>query len=66
MYLLFTENHTHTDTPAIGDGSFLKLVLCNEGWYVPSEFKSMIDGLGWDYTEVDSITLPTWIVTGKQ
>lgn len=57
MYLLFETDYTANETIAIGDGSYLKLINCEEGWFVPSSFKALVDEQdGWTYTEVDSIT----------
>jgi len=57
MYLLFETDYTANKTIAIGDGSYLKLINCEEGWFVPSNFKALVDEQdGWTYTEVDSIT----------
>ena len=56
MYL-FETNYTANETIAIGDGSYLKLINCEEGWFVPNNFKTLVDEQdGWTYTEVDSIT----------
>ena len=57
MYLLFETDYTANELIAIGDGSYLKLINCEEGWFVPSNFKALVDEQdGWTYTEVDSIT----------
>lgn len=57
MYLLFQTDYTANETIAIGDGSYLKLINCEEGWFVPNNFKALVDEQdGWTYTEVDSIT----------
>ena len=56
MYLLFTENHTAEVKPAIGDGSYLALTKCEEGWFALDQHQAIIDSLGWEYTEVESIT----------
>jgi hypothetical protein len=56
MYLLFTENHTANELIAIGDGSYLKLATCEEGYFITEDFKSLVDEQGWTYTEVNSIT----------
>ena len=57
MYLLFATDYTASTSPAIGDGSYLKLVKCEEGWFITDNFKSLVDEQdGWVYTEVDSIT----------
>jgi len=57
MYLLFETNYTESTSPAIGDGSYLKLINCEEGWFITDNFKSLVDEQGgWVYTEVDSIT----------
>ena len=57
MYLLFNTDYSLTSDPIpIGDGSYLKLVTCEEGWFITDNFKSLIDEQGWTYIEVDSIT----------
>lgn len=56
MYLLFQTDYTASTSPAIGDGSYLKLIKCEEGWYITDNFKSLVDEQGWTYTEVESIT----------
>jgi len=56
MILLFATDLTQNETPAIGDGSFLKLTPCQEGWFASDNHKELINSLGWTYTEVDSIT----------
>ena len=57
MYLLFQTDYTANELIAIGDGSYLKLVKCEEGWFITDNFKSLVDEQdGWTYTEVDSIT----------
>ena len=57
MYLLFETDYTANELLAIGDGSYLKLINCEEGWFVPNNFKALVDEQdGWTYTEVDSIT----------
>ena len=57
MYLLFQTDYTANETIAIGDGSYLKLVKCEEGWFITDNLKSLVDEQdGWVYTEVDSIT----------
>lgn len=58
MYLLFNTDYSLTSDPIpIGDGSYLKLVTCEEGWFITNNFKSLVDEQEWTYTEVDSITL---------
>jgi len=57
MYLLFETDYTANELIAIGDGSYLKLVKCEEGWFITDNFKSLVDEQdGWTYAEVDSIT----------
>ena len=56
MILLFITDYTEIETPSIGDGSFLKLTQCQEGWFASSDHKELIDSLGWQYTEVESVT----------
>jgi len=57
MYLLFQTNYTETTSPVIGDGSYLKLIECEEGWFTTENLKSVVDEQGgWTYTEVESIT----------
>lgn len=57
MYLLFQTDYTANELIAIGDGSYLKLVKCEEGWFITDNFKALVDEQdGWTYTEVDSIT----------
>lgn len=57
MYLLFQTNYTETTSPVIGDGSYLKLIECEEGWFITENLKSVVDEQdGWTYTEVESIT----------
>lgn len=56
MYLLFQTDYTANELIAIGDGSYLKLVKCEEGWFTTENFKSLVDKQGWTYTEVGSIT----------
>lgn len=58
MYLLFTENHTALNKPAIGDGSYLSLAKCQEGWFALPMHRALIDELGWEYTEVQYVTIP--------
>lgn len=53
MYLLYTRNETKTRKIPLGDGSFLKLLPCNEGWYCDAKFKDHAPG---GYTEVESVT----------
>ena len=63
MYLLFQTDYTANETIAIGDGSYLKLVKCEEGWFITDNFKALVDEQdGWTYTEVDSIT-PIYVDT---
>jgi len=57
MYLLFETDYTANESIAIGDGSYLKLVKCEEGWFITDNFQALVDEQGgWTYTEVDSIT----------
>lgn len=56
MYLLFETDYTASTSPAIGDGSYLKLVKCEEGWFITDNFQALVDEQGWTYTEVNSIT----------
>ena len=56
MYLLFQENHTANELISIGDGSYLKLITCEEGYYITENFKWLVDEQGWGYQQVDSIT----------
>lgn len=57
MYLLFETNHTSNESIAIGDGSYLKLVTCEEGYFITDNFQSLVDEQdGWSYTEVESVT----------
>lgn len=56
MYLLFETDYTVNELIPIGDGSYLKLVTCEEGYFITDNFKSLVDEQGWTYTEVDSIT----------
>ena len=57
MYLLFQTNYTETTSPVIGDGSHLKLIECEEGWFTTGHLKSVVDEQdGWSYTEVESGT----------
>ena len=57
MYLLFDTNHTKDLKLPIGDGSYLKLVTCEEGYFITDNFQSLVDEQdGWSYTEVESIT----------
>jgi len=57
MYLLFQTNYTETTSPVIGDGSHLKLIECEEGWFTTGHLKSVVDEQdGWSYTEVESVT----------
>lgn len=56
MYLLFQTDYTANELIAIGDGSYLKLIKCEEGWFIADNFKSLVDEQGWTYTEVSSIT----------
>lgn len=53
-YLLFTENKD--DKPPIGDGSYLNLTPCEEGFFCEGKFKDLVNSLGWEYVEVESIT----------
>lgn len=55
-YLIFETNYTETTSPAIGDGSYLKLIPCQEGWFLPIQFKALVDSFNWQYTEAESIT----------
>jgi hypothetical protein len=54
MYLLFSS--ANKERPALPDGSRLSLTECKNGWFCEARFKDVVDELGWDYTEVDSIT----------
>jgi hypothetical protein len=58
MYLLFNTDYTLTSEPIpIGDGSYLRLVTCEEGYFITDNFKSLVDEQDeWIYTEVESIT----------
>jgi len=56
MILLFTTDLTENETPAITDGSFLKLTQCQEGWFALDVHKEVVDSLGWSYTEVETVT----------
>jgi hypothetical protein len=56
MILLFSTDLTETTPPEIGDGSYLKLTKCEEGWFALSNHKDLIDSFDWAYTEVESIT----------
>lgn len=57
MYLLFNTDYSLTSDPIpIGDGSYMMLVKCEEGWFITDNFKSLIDEQGWTYIEVNSIT----------
>ena len=57
MYLLFDTNHTADLTLLIGDGSILKLIVCEEGYFCEDKFQSLVDEQdGWTYTEVESVT----------
>jgi len=57
MYLLFNTDYSLTSDPIpIGDGSYMMLVKCEEGWFITDNFKSLVDEQGWIYTEVESIT----------
>lgn len=55
MFLLCSNNYTEETCPPIGDGSFLKLTACQEGWFALKKHQHIIDSLGWNYTEVSSI-----------
>ena len=57
MYLLFDTDYTADLKLPIGDGSCLKLIECEEGWFITENLKSVVDEQGgWTYTEVESIT----------
>jgi hypothetical protein len=57
MYLLFQTDYTANKLIPIGDGSYLKLVTCEEGYFITDNFKSLVDEQDeWIYTEVESIT----------
>ena len=57
MYLLFQTDYTVNESIAIGDGSYLKLVTCEEGYFITDNFQSLVDEQdGWMYTEVESVT----------
>lgn len=57
MYLLFNTDYSSiSDQIPIGDGSYLKLVACEEGWFITDNFKSLVNEQGWVYTEVNYIT----------
>jgi hypothetical protein len=56
MYLLFETDYTVNESIPIGDGSYLKLLTCEEGYFITDNFQSLVDEQGWTYTEVESIT----------
>ena len=56
MYLLFDTNHTADLTLPIGDGSILKLIVCEEGYFCEDKFKDLVDAQEWEYTESETFT----------
>lgn len=56
MYLLFDTNHTEDLKLPIGDGSILKLIVCEEGYFCEDKFKDLVDAQEWEYTESETFT----------
>jgi len=56
MYLVFKTDHTVDKLIPIGDGSYLKLIECEEGYFCPINYKELVDSQGWSYTEEDNVT----------
>ena len=56
MYLVFTTDHTADKLIPIGDGSYLKLIECEEGYFCPANYKELVDAQEWSYTEAKTIT----------
>jgi hypothetical protein len=62
MYLLFTEDYTKNIAIMLSNGCRLKLLPCEEGFYLESSFAlglEKINELQWPYNIVESVTIPT-------
>jgi len=62
MYLLFTEDYTKNIVTMLSNGCRLKLLPCEEGFYLENSFTlgtEKIIELQWPYSIVESVTIPT-------